>query len=115
MNDITLDVEDSSKDRMEYFLNSLNEKLEPTPYDWQSLKESNRIVAGYRFQDKDKTLTISLFFLDSYHDATEVASANGFQLLPNARWSQNGSVMYLVECADAEKVSDILSHFAGRE
>jgi len=115
VNKITLDVDHPNKTRFEYFLNSVDERLEKDVFEWHSLKEANKIVAGYRFKNSDQALSITVIFADSYGDANQIAHANSFPTRPDARWSVNGDVLYLVEAKDENTVGDILSLFAGRE
>jgi hypothetical protein len=114
-NKITLDVDHYDKKRMEYFLNSVNETLEPIPFNWRNWKLAENIIGGFKFKNKDKSLTITIAFTTSYYDANDIANANSLTLLPNAKWSANGSLLYFVESNDENKVSDILGIFAGRE
>jgi hypothetical protein len=114
-NKITLDVDHPNKTRMEYFLNSVNERLESDLFNWHSLKDANSIVAGYRFRNSDQSLSITVIFSDSYHVANQIAQANSFPAQPLARWSVNGDVLYLIESTDKDKVDDILGLFAGKE
>ena len=114
-NNITLDVDHPNKKRMEYFLNSVDEKLENVSYNWRALKESDRVIGGYRFKNSEGSLTITVIFANSYMEANQIAEANSFPQLPHARWSLNGNLLYLVESKDEDKVSSILSHFAGKE
>jgi hypothetical protein len=114
-NNITLDVDHPNKTRMEYFLNSVSEKLEHIPFDWRNWKQANLIIAGFKFKNTDQSLTITVIFSPSYHEGNEIAKANSLPVLPNAKWGLNGDLLYLVESPDENKVSDILSLFAGRE
>lgn len=114
-NKITLDVNHVNKTRMEYFLNSVDEELEYVPFDWRGLKKADDITAGYKFINSEQSLGITVIFASSYDDANQLAVANSFPELPHARWSVNGSVLYLVESKDEKRVSNILSHFAGKE
>jgi hypothetical protein len=110
---IELDISHSDKDRAEVFLHSLNEEFEQLPFDWRSMEESKRIVDAVKLTNMSKTLVITLLFLESYWDADIIAKANS--LAHTVRWGCNGSLMYLVESADQDKVNDVLGAFAGRE
>lgn len=114
-NNITLAVDHPSKKRMEYFLNRVNEKIEDVPFDWRAWKLAAQIQAGYKFKNADRTLTITVIFTDSYAEATEIATANALPLLPHAKWSVNGDLLYLVESTSENTVSNILGLFAGEE
>jgi hypothetical protein len=91
----------------------LNEEFEQLPFDWKTLEGSERIVDAVKLANIDKTLVITLLFLETYWDADIIAKANS--IAKEARWGCNGSLMYLVESADDDKVSDVVSTFAGRE
>jgi hypothetical protein len=114
-NSITLDVNHPDKKRMEHFLNCVDEKLEQVPFDWHNWKRAEDILAAYQLKNSDHSLTITVIFASSYDDANEIARANSFPVQPNARWSLNGNLLYLVESNDENKVSEILSLFAGKE
>ncbi len=100
---------------MESFLGQLNEQLEVIPFDWKSWQQSEIIVDAIRLATIGKSLIITILFLESYNDADVVAKANALPSEDTARWSVNGSVMYLVEAPDGNKVSEVLSVFAGKE
>ncbi|HEY5823552.1 MAG TPA: hypothetical protein VIT44_04260, partial [Cyclobacteriaceae bacterium] len=104
-----------NRDRMEYFLNCVEEKLEQVPLDWRNWELSNDIIGGFKFENDNQSLTITVIFSNSYAEATEIAKANSLPMLPNAKWSINGDLLYLIESTDKEKVSEILSLFAGEE
>jgi len=115
-NNIRLNIAHNNAKRMEYFLNSVDETLFPQPFEWRSWKLSDRIEDGCRFMSKENNpVTITVLFCDSYNDGIEIAKANKLTTLPTAKWSLNGNLLYFVESADAEKVSEILSLFAGEE
>jgi hypothetical protein len=110
---IELNIRHPDKSRAEAFLGSLKDQFEQIPFDWKSLEESNRIIDAIKLSNTNKTLTITLLFLGRYADASIIAKANSIQI--PARWSCNGSMMYVVESADLKKVNDVLGTFAGRE
>lgn len=114
-NAISLNVSHPSAKRTAYFLNRVEEELMQIPFDWQKLKRADVISGAAKFATEDRSVAIMVIFADSYLDANEVASANAFPELPHARWTVNGDVLYLVEAADQDKVSDLLSLFAGEE
>lgn len=114
-NNISLDLDHPSKKRTEYFLNAVQEDLVPIPFDWQNWSHADDIVGGFKFTGKDQRVTITVILADSYHDANKIATTNSFPRLPNAKWTVNGDVLYLVESPDEDKVSEILSLFAGKE
>lgn len=102
---------------MEFFLNRVEEELVEAPFEWRNWKNADQIHDGCKFVSVDAKdpVTICILFCDSYHDANEIGKANELPLLPTAKWSINGDVMYFVESNDAHKVSDILGLFAGEE
>lgn len=114
-NSIRLDVDHPNKDRMEYFLNEVDEELDQVSFDWQIWKQSSDIVGGFQFKNNARSLTITVIFTDSYAKANEIAKANSLPILPNAKWSVNGDLLYFIESEDKDKVSEILSLFAGEE
>lgn len=115
-NNIELKLKSPGGKRMEFFLNHIDEPLTEVTFNWRGLHLADRIIAGYKFiSSGDKPVTITALLCDSYHDANEIARENAFPVLPTAKWSSNGNFLYVVESKDKEKVSDILSFFAGRE
>ncbi|ABG60578.1 hypothetical protein [Cytophaga hutchinsonii] len=116
-NTIVLSINHPNAKRMEYFLNRIDEVLVAAPFEWRSWKKSDCIHDGCRFvsvKEKDP-VKITILFCDSYHEANTIGKENKLPYLPTAKWSINGDVLYLVESADADKVSDILGLFAGEE
>lgn len=114
-NNITLAVEHPNKKRMEYFLNRVDEKIEQVSFDWREWKLAQQIRAGYKFENEDHTLTITVIFTDSYAEAIEIATTNALPLLPHAKWSVNGDLLYFVESHNENTVSNIPGLFAGEE
>ena len=112
---IQLNVKHQDKTRAEYFLQAMNEHFELLPIDWKSWKESGRIVDAVRLSNTDKSLTITLLFLEEYGDAEIIAKANSLPTIDTARWSNNGSLMFLVESAEPYRVNSTLGIFAGNE
>lgn len=112
---IQLNVKHNDKTRAEYFIQALNEDFELLPLDWKSWKESERIVDAVKLTNTDKSLTITLLFLEDYYDADIIAKANALPTSDTARWSNNGSLMFLVESPDSSKVDNALSIIAGKE
>ncbi len=112
---IELNVKHNDKTRAEYFIQALNENFVLLPLDWKSWKESERIVDAVKLTNTNKSFTITLLFLEDYDDANIVAKANKLPMRDTARWSSNGSLMFLVESPDPSKVDNALSTFAGKE
>jgi len=110
---IQVNTHHSEKDRVEAFLNALNEKLEQLPFDWESLKESNRIEDAVKFTNHNNSLVITVIFVKDYWDAARIAKANFMK--DAIRWGQNGAIMYVVESADEDIVSKVVGTFAGKE
>jgi len=102
--------------RIEAFLKELAEPLYEIPFQWKYLQLSQHIIGACQLQSKEKNrLTVSIFFCEGYFMASDIAKANDFPIHPTARWSQNGGILYIVESADPEKVSNVLGVFAGKE
>jgi len=116
-NKISLTIDHNNAKRMEFFLNSVKDELKEIPFDGKSLKLADRLTDARQFISTSAVhpTTIRVFFCDSYSDANEIAKANSFPYQPNAKWSVNGDLLYIVESEDEDKVSDILSLFAGEE
>lgn len=116
-NNIKLSIIHNNADRFEYFLNRVEEELTTAPFAWGTWKNADQIQDACKFVSVDlkDPVTISILFCGSYHGANEVGNANELPFTPNAKWSINGDVLYFVESEDAEKVSSILSLFAGEE
>ena len=110
---IQLNTNHSEKDRVEAFLNALNEKLEQLPFNWESLEESGRIEDAVKLTNNNKSLIITVIFVKDYGDAEIIAKANFIK--DSIRWGQNGSIMYVVESSDQDTVSKVVSTFAGKE
>lgn len=115
-NTIELKLTSAGGKRMEFFLNHINEPLEEVAFNWEGLHLWERIVAGYKFKSSgEKPVAITALLCDSHHDGIKITKANSFPVLPTAKWSLNGDFLYVVESAEKEKVSNILSFFAGKE
>lgn len=114
-NNITLDLNHYDTQRVEYFLNSVDAKLEQVLFDVQDLSHDDDIIAGFKFKDMDTSLSITVIFATSYSHANDIATANSFRTIPNTNCTINGSILFVVESVDKDAVSDILSLFAGRE
>ncbi|MFN8417237.1 MAG: hypothetical protein U0U66_12975 [Cytophagaceae bacterium] len=110
---IQLSTKHSEKNRVEAFLRVLNENFEQVPLDGQSLKESRRIEYAVKLANIDRSLSINILFVKDYDDANLIAKENFVK--DNIHWGQNGSIMYVVESSNQDKVSNVLSVFAGRE
>jgi hypothetical protein len=110
---IQVNTHHSEKNRVETFLNALNEKLEQLPFDWESLKESNRIDDAVKFANHNNSLVITVILVKDYWDADRIAKANFMK--EATRWGQNGAIMYVVESADEDIVSKVVGTFAGKE
>jgi hypothetical protein len=114
-NNISLDLDHRNKTRVEHFLNSVGEKLEQISFDARELNRADEIIAAFKFVGKDRSLSITVIFADSYFDASGIATANSFQKGPNTNSTVNGDILFVVESADEDTVNEMLSHFAGRE
>ena len=116
-NNISISIDHNNARRMEFFLNNIEEELKEIPFEWKSWKLADRVTGGCKFTSATSPypVTISVLFCDSYSDANEIGKENALPYLPKAKWSINGDLLYLVESEDEEKVSDILSLFAGEE
>lgn len=114
-NAISLNVSHPSAKRTEHFLNRVTEALVQIPFDWKTLKRADVISGAAKFTTEDRSITVTVVLADSYFDANEIAGANAFPELPHARWTVNGDVLYFIEAADQDKVSGLLSLFAGEE
>ena len=117
-NKITLDhIAHHNARRMAFFLNGVDDELAEVPFHWREMKMADHIRAACKFVSTTaKTpLTITVYFCDSYADATDIAKANALPTTAHAKWSINGDLMYLIESEDTEKLTDVLSFFAGRE
>jgi hypothetical protein len=110
---IQLKTNHSEKDRVEVFLECLNEKLEQLPFNWESLAESKRIEDAVKIANIDRSLFITVIFVKDYWDADIIAKTNFIK--DSMRWGQNGSIMFVVESSDQDKVSEVLGIFAGKE
>lgn len=110
---IQVNTHHSEKDRVETFLNALNERLEQLPFNWESLKESSRIDDAVKFTNHNRSLVITVILLKDYWDAAHIAKANFME--GAIRWGQNGAIMYVVESNDEDIVSKVVGTFAGKE
>ena len=114
-NNITLDLNHSNTRQVENFLNIVDERLEQIPFDAQDWRGTDDIIAGFKFKGIDHAITIIVIFATSYFDANEIGTVNSLAKIPNTNWTVNGSVLYVVESKDEHVVSEMLSHFSGRE
>lgn len=110
---IHLNTNHPEKTRVEAFLRDLNEQLEQIPFDWKSLEESSRIDDAIKLTNTTGSLIITVIFVKDYWDANLIAKANFTK--DALQWGQNGSIMYVVECSDQDKVSEVVGTFAGKE
>jgi hypothetical protein len=115
-NNIKLNSGHNDAKRMEFFLNGVKEELIEVAFDWRILQLADHIENGYKFTSfGEHPITITALLCTSYQDANEIAKANMFPVLSTSKWGVNGDLLYIVESTDKEKVSDILSYFAGEE
>jgi hypothetical protein len=114
-NNITLDLNHHNKTRVEYFLNSVDEKLEQIPFNPQDLTHAEDIIAGFKFKGTDVSILVTVIFARTYFHASEIETANSFRKLPNTGSTINGDILFVVESTDEDVVSNMLGHFAGRE
>ena len=103
--------------RMAYFLNGLDEELIEIPFDWKEMKMADRLSGACKFISTTSatSVTITVYFCQGYAEALKIGKVNLLPNTPNAKWNVNGSLMYLIETEDGERLSEILSFFAGRE
>jgi len=103
--------------RMEFFLNALNDELKEVSFNWNEMKMADLVSAACKFisNTNQPSLTITVYFCNSYFEATEFAQSNHLSNTSNERWSINGDLLYLVKTEDEEKLIDILGLFAGEE
>ena len=103
--------------RWAYFVNGIGEELVEEPIDWKQMKLAERLSGVCKFISTaaGPPLKITLYFCDGYDDALNIAKANLLPDTSGAKWGVNGSVMYLVETENREKLSEILGFFAGKE
>jgi hypothetical protein len=113
-NSITLDVDHYDKERVEYFLNSVEETLEQIPLDAQELNHMRDIIAAFKFKVKSRPIFVIVIFATSYFHAEEIRKANSV-VKPATDWTINGSILFGVESEDKDMSDDLLSLFAGRE
>ncbi|HTF21995.1 MAG TPA: hypothetical protein VK658_28135 [Chryseolinea sp.] len=113
--DYELDVNDPNKTRISHFLSSTGERLTKVPWDQRNIKEADNVVAAYKFESDDQSLSITVISATSYHDANRIAAVNGFNELSHGKWGSNGSILYLVQSSDKARVSATVSIFAGEE
>lgn len=110
-----LNANDPNKARINHFLNGTGERLIKTDWDHHKLKQGDQIIAAYKFESEDQSLIITVISASSYHDANRIAEVNGFNHVANGKSGINGSILYIVQSSDDDKVSDVVSLFAGRE
>lgn len=113
MSSIRLDIIHPDKTRVEYFLNNVDEDLEPIPFDSKELSGGDDIV-GFKFNVKRRSAFIMVIFAESYSHATKI-EASSLTLRPNIKWTINGEILFGVESDDEDASREMLSFFAGRE
>ena len=115
-NNISLDIDHPAATRASFFLNHINESLIEVPMEWQAWKMSDHMSGGGKFKSTgENPVTITVLLCDSYHDGNEIAKANKLLVTSYAKWGVNGDILYYVEGEDTDKISTILSLFAGEE
>jgi len=113
-NAIRLDIVHSDKARVEYFLNNVNENLEQVSFDPHELKDVDDIIAGFRFNVKDRFAYVIVIFATSYYHAAKIEAAN-LTAKPNIKWTINGAILFGVDSVDEDVSDEMLGFFAGRE
>lgn len=113
-NTIRLDIIHSERERVEYFLNSVQENLEQIPFDDQELRGLDDVIQGFKFKVIGRPAFVIVIFATSYFHANEIQSAN-VPLRPDIKWTINGPILFGVGAADENTSSEMLSFFAGRE
>lgn len=114
-NTITLDLNHSEKTRIEYFLNSVDGELEQIPFNVKPLQQLEEVIAGFKFKEKGKPTFITVIFATSYFNASAIATANSFHKMPGRNYTINGDILFVVESADEDELSQLLGLFAGKE
>jgi len=117
-NNFTIDIEHNDTKRLESFLRSVPYLLEEVPFDWSSWQLADRIVGGKKFHTVDlpQPAILTVLLCHSYDEANSVGKANQMLASSNhARWGVNGSMLYFAESEDTDKVSELVSLFAGKE
>lgn len=115
MNNININSQHSNAKRAAFFINNVKHELEEKALDWKSLKFSEFVEDGYRFESKSENyLAITVLLCDSYFDATKIGMEN-FTSVPTARWTVNGDLLFYVESPDSKQIENLLGFFAGEE
>ncbi|MDB5272946.1 MAG: hypothetical protein JWO58_1313 [Chitinophagaceae bacterium] len=117
-NEISINIEHNDNNRLQSFLRSVKYPLEEVPFDWSSWQYAAHIVGGKKYHTSTlpQPAILTVLLCDSYDDANAIGKAN--EMLANsshARWGLNGSILYFVESEDEDKVSELVSLFAGEE
>ena len=113
-NVIRLDIVHSEKERIETFLNNVDADLEQIPFAKHELRGVDDIVAGFKFDVKDRLASIVVILASSYTHAAKIEALN-LPTSPNIKWTINGSVLFGVESMDKIFTEDLLGFFAGKE
>lgn len=113
-NNISLDTVHYDKRRVEYFLNNVNEALEPVPFQLAELNGVDDGITGFKFRVKNRVASVIVIFTESYFDAAKIEAANR-DTIPDIRWTVNGAILFGVESDDEDLLKEMLSFFAGRE
>jgi hypothetical protein len=104
-NRIRINTDHPTAKRAEAFLNSWEETFVLNE------EEENNSV----FRSVTSGTIVKLLFFDSYEEANTYGKQHFNPVTPTSKWSVNGDMLYAVSGNDAEKVSDLASHFAGKE
>jgi len=113
-NTIHLDIIHPDKPRVEHFLNNVDKDLEQIPFDEQELSGVDDIIAGFKFNAKDRAALVIVIFAESYSHAINIEAAN-LATRPGIKWTINGAILFGVESGDERVTKEMLSFFAGRE
>ena len=102
---VTIDLFHPNARNAEAFLNSWEEPFTP----------AEDATDNFVFISAVSQTRIVLQFFDSYEEADAFGAAHYNPESETSRWSVNGALLFVVSGDNADKVGDLVSHFAGRE
>lgn len=107
--------EHPNKEMMEWFLNNYEEEFIEQKEDVSTLKNQNLIQNKFCFQTKLSKISLILIFCNCGKDALTVGTSNFSSEENNQNFGTNGAVLFVVKGSDRNKVTSVLSFFAGTE
>lgn len=113
--DIHIDFEHPNAGPAQYFINHTGELFVEEPADLKDWNHVELILKMYSFKSSTGNLHVHILFFDTQKDAITLEADNDFWPSDTFHCVLNGSVLYVIEGDDTDKISTLTGLFAGRE